>query len=181
MAKNSLIENNGTENKNPLGSTENKNFPDNLKEVLGDKFGKKNDQVSTSQEVPAKRAEKEKKPAYEGQQTEKLFDVKDLSSDLTPKKVLKIVGVVVMIIAIVTALYVKFFGITTQTNTATMIKIPTPTYFDYTNYKPSVYADDLNFKQIDEGISVLEIETERSPIEEQTLTPPTLDFDIVFK
>ena len=171
------------ENKAVSGPTEKKSFSDIAKEVFAGKSKNTEEPVSVSQDAPveADPKEQEKKPLYDGQQTERLYDIKDLTSDLTPKKILRIIGLAVLVLAIVAALYVRFFGKKPQNNTSLIIKTPTPTFFDYTNYKPSVYADDPNFKKIDEGLNVLEREAVSTPLEEETLLPPPLDFDVVFK
>ena len=175
--------NTASENKTVSGPAEKNSFSDKAREIFAGKSKNTDDLVSVPQEAPATSdpKEPEKKPLYEGQQTEKLYNIKDLTSDLTPKKILKIVGLVIMFVAIIAALYVRFFGIGPQKSGPTITKIPTPTFFDYTNYKPSVYADDPNFKKIDEGLNVLEREAVSTPLEEETLLPPPLDFDVVFK
>lgn len=175
--------NTASEYKTVLASAEKNSFSDKAKEIFAGKSKNSDDLVSVPQGAPASAdtKEQEKKPLYEGQQTEKLYNIKDLTSDLTPKKILKIVGLVIMLVAIIAALYVRFFGIRPQNTGPTITKVPTPTFFDYTNYKPSVYADDSNFKKIDEGLNVLEREAVSTPLEEETLLPPPLDFDIVFK
>ena len=116
----------------------------------------------------------------EGEQSEKLFKVEDLTSDLTPKKVIKMVLVFILLILIVLAVYVKFIRKTPVRETVVLLNPPTPTSYAYQRYKPSIYAEDKNFKKIDEGISVLENEVKSIQIEEKTLLPPTLDFDITF-
>lgn len=123
----------------------------------------------------------EKKQAYEGQQTEKLYNVTDLTSNLTPRKILKLSGIFVMFLMIVGAVYVRYVRKTPVRNISTIVNIPTPTYSPYQKYKPSIYAEDPNFKKIDEGISVLENEVKNTTLEERSLLPPGLDFDVVFK
>lgn len=123
----------------------------------------------------------EKVPAYEGQQTEKLYDIKDLTTNVTPIKVIKLVGILLMVVMIAGALYVKFIRKTPLKNDPILVNAPSPTYSPYQKYKPSIYADDPNFKKIDEGLSVLENEVKNTTLEEKSLLPPKLDFDIVFK
>ncbi len=123
----------------------------------------------------------DKKPAYEGQQTEKLYDVKVLTSNITPKKLVKLLGLLLTIVMIFAALYVRFIMKTPIRRISTIVNIPAPTYSPFQKYKPSIYAQDANFIKIDEGISVLENEIKNTPLEEQTLLPPSLDFNIEFK
>lgn len=160
------------------------NFPENEKQGFAGKVSellqkKISEKINpNSQEVPKK---EEKKPAYEGQQTEKLYDVKDLTSNLTPKKIVKLLGLLIMFVAILGALYVKFIRKTPIKNTPTLVTVPTPTYSPYQKYKPSIYADDANFKKIDEGISVLGNEVKNTPLEDKSLLPPTLDYNVDLK
>lgn len=86
-----------------------------------------------------------------------------------------------MALMIVAALYVKFIRKTPVRNNPVLINIPTPSYSPYQKYKPSIYAEDANFKKIDEGISVLENEVISTPLEDKSLLPPVLDFNVVFK
>lgn len=155
---------------------EKQGFAGKVTEMLQKKISEKIN--PNSQEVPKK---EEKKPAYEGQQTEKLFDIKDLTSNLTPKKIVKLLGLLVLIVAIFGALYVKFIRKTPIRTTTTLISIPTPTYSPYQKYKPSIYADDVNFKKIDEGINVLSNEVKNTPLEDRSLLPPSLDMNIDLK
>ena len=121
-----------------------------------------------------------KKPAYEGQQTEKLYDIKDLTSNITPKKMVKLLGLFLVVIMIVAALYVRYIRKTPVRNIPAIVNIPTPTYSPYQKYKPSIYAQDTNFIKIDEGISVLENEVKSTSLEDRSLLPPGLDFNVVF-
>ena len=130
-------------------------------------------------EKPAPTATKQ--PTYEGQQTEKLYDIKNLASNLTPKKIAAIFGIIVMVVLIGAALYVKFIRATPVRQVNVLVTPPTPTYSPYQKYKPSVYAEDPNFKKIDEGMNVLYNEVEHTSLDDQTLTPPSLDFKIDFK
>ena len=113
-------------------------------------------------------------------QTEKLFTVKDLTTNLTPKKIMKLFGILLMVVFIFAALYVRFIRKAPVRNTPTIVTAPTPTYSPFQKYKPSIYADDPNFKKIDEGISVLENEVKSTPLEDKTLLPPSLDFAVTF-
>lgn len=122
-----------------------------------------------------------KKNGYEGQQTEKLYSVTDLTRNLTPKKIVKLLLLVVMIFAIVAALYVRFFGISRVQKLPVMVNVPTPTFSPYQKYKPSIYAEDPNFKKLDEGINVLENELKNIVFEEKSLLPPTLDYNVDFE
>ncbi len=123
----------------------------------------------------------EKKPAYEGQQTEKLYNVKELTSNLTPKKIVKLLGLLVIVVIIIAAIYVRYIRKTPVRTVPTLTKIPTPTYSPFQKYKPSIYAEDANFKKIDEGINVLGNEVNNTPLEEQSLLPPNLDFNVDLK
>ena len=122
-----------------------------------------------------------KPPAFEGQQTEKLFDIRNLTTNLTPKKVAGLVGVLVMVVVIGAALYVKFIRKAPVRTINVLVAPPTPSYSPYQKYKPSIYAEDPNFKKIDEGISVLQNEVNNSTLDDKTLLPPNLDFSVNFK
>jgi hypothetical protein len=117
----------------------------------------------------------------EGQQTEKLYDISSLTKDLTPKKAMKLLGILIILIMIVLAVYVRFIRKTPVRYIPTLVNIPTPTYSPFQKYKPSIYAEDPNFKKIDEGFGVLENETRNITIEEKELLPRKLDFDVVFR
>jgi hypothetical protein len=114
-------------------------------------------------------------------QTEKLFNIKDLTTNLTPKKITTLVAIIFMALLIVGALYVKFIRRTPIRNTPVLINVPSPTYSPYQKYKPSIYAQDSNFKKIDEGINVLGNEVKNTSLEESTLLPPSLDFNVNLK
>lgn len=57
---------------------------------------------------------------------------------------------------------------------------PTPTPISYQPYRPSVYADDPEIKQLEEDVNVLEGEISGTNVREMDLNPPTLDFNISF-
>lgn len=124
---------------------------------------------------------KNKEPEYEGQQTEKLFQVGDLTRNLTPKKILKMALFILMAFMIVAALYVRVFQKTPIKKSPIIVNQPTPSYSPYQKYKPSIYAEDPNFKNLEEDIAVLETEISNTSLEDKALLPPTLDFDVVFK
>jgi hypothetical protein len=116
----------------------------------------------------------------EGQQTEKLYDISSLTKNLTPKKAIKLLGLLILLVAIVLALYVRFIRKTPVRNIPILVSVPTPSYSPIQKYNPSIYAEDANFKKIDEGFGVLENEVNNIIIEEKSLLPPKLDFDVVF-
>ena len=116
----------------------------------------------------------------EGQQTEKLYDITSLTKDLTPKKVIMLLGILILLVMIVLAVYVRFIRKTPVRNIPTLVSVPTPSYSPVQKYKPSIYAEDPNFVKIDEGFGVLENEVKNISLEEKSLLPPKLDFDVVF-
>lgn len=123
----------------------------------------------------------EAKIVPDAKQTEKLYNIKDLTTNLTPKKIIKLAVIFLMAILIVGALYVKFIRKTPVRNLPVLVNEPSPTYSPYQKYKPSIYAQDPNFKKIDEGINVLGNEVKNTTLEENTLLPPSLDFDVNLK
>jgi len=177
MADTKLQVNNSVPLQSKIPESEKMDFRGRVKALFGKYFFGSIRKV----EVNSNKENEEKKPGSEGQQTEKLYNIADLTSNLTPKKIVKLLGILVMFLAIVAALYVKYVRKTPVRNIPTIVNVPTPTYSPYQKYKPSIYAEDPNFKKIDEGISVLENEVKNTTLEEQSLLPPNLDFDVVFK
>jgi hypothetical protein len=57
-------------------------------------------------------------------------------------------------------------------------EIPTP--FTDGSFRPSKYADDPEILQIEEDLSVLEREINRAILRDNTINPPSLDFNIQF-
>lgn len=167
-----------------MPKAEEPNISDSVKGVVNEGVsfivnGPKKKEIQPAAEK--KESTETKQPEYEGQQTEKLYDIKDITSHMTPKKAAAIFGVIVMMIIIGAAVYVKFVRKTPINQPNVLVTPPTPTYSPYQKYKPSVYAEDPNFKKIDEGISVLQNEVNNSSLDDQTLLPPTLDFKINVK
>ncbi len=151
-------------------------FSKKVKEVFGARLPKNEQSGEKTAE-----ASSEKKPEYEGQQTEKLYDIKDIAKNLTPKKILKLLILVVLLVLVLMALYVKFIKKGNVRPPDIMIDVPRPTSSDlYQKYKPSIYAEDTNFKKIDEGLSVLQNEAQSVILEEKSLLPPKVDFNITF-
>ncbi len=56
----------------------------------------------------------------------------------------------------------------------------TPTPFNYSFYKPSVYADDASILKLEEEVNILMKEILNYSVSERNLFPPSLDFDISF-
>jgi len=59
--------------------------------------------------------------------------------------------------------------------------VPTPTPVGYQRYKPSVYAGDPEILKLEEDVNVLDREVSSAILKDDTLKPPTVDFDINFK
>lgn len=163
-----------------LPSEQGSTFTERLHGVLKD-TGSSPTSAPVIQTNPEEGKAVEAKIIPDAKQTEKLFDIKSLTTNLTPKKVVKLLLLLLMVFAIVGALYVRFIKKTPVRITNILVNEPTPTYSPYQKYKPSIYAQDTNFKKIDEGINVLGNEVKNTTLEEQILLPPNLDFDVHFK
>ena len=151
-----------------------------VSEKITEKFTSKAANDTKTKISEDKAVQTEHKTVPEGAQTEKLYSVKELTSNLTPKKVIKLVALLVLLVLIAMAVYVRFVRKTPINETPYLINAPTPSFFPYEKYKPSIYAEDANFKKIDEGVSVLDNEVKSVQLEEKPLLPPSLDFDIKF-
>lgn len=145
-----------------------KNTPKFVDDLDNEKDGKKTKEL-------------EKKTPVEAGQTEKLYTVSDLTKNLTPKKIIKLVLLLLLLVMIIAAVYVRFIGGPPAKKVPILVNVPTPTYSPYQKYKPSIYADDPNFKKLDEGINVLENELKNIVFEEKSLLPPTLDYEVIFE
>jgi len=154
-------------------------FTERLQGVLKDTRSSSTD--TPVQTNPEEGKAVEAKIIPDAKQTEKLFEIKSLTTNLTPKKVVKLLLLLLMVFAIVGALYVRFIRKSPVRITNILVNEPTPTYSPYQKYKPSIYAQDTNFKKIDEGINVLGNEVKNTTLEEQILLPPNLDFDVHLK
>ncbi len=162
-----------------LPSEQGSTFTERLQGVLKDTRSSSTD--TPVQTNPEEGKAVEAKIIPDAKQTEKLFEIKSLTTNLTPKKVVKLLLLLLMVFAIVGALYVRFIRKSPVRITNILVNEPTPTYSPYQKYKPSIYAQDTNFKKIDEGINVLGNEVKNTTLEEQILLPPNLDFDVHLK
>jgi len=159
-----------------------------------DAFDNKSDQktdLKTSVEKPMEsvvapenkiQTKTEKNAAIPSQESgEKLFKIEDFTTNLTPKKILKLGTILILLILIVMALYVRFIRKTPINEPIRLLNAPTPSSFFYEKYKPSIYAEDANFKKLDEAVSVLFNEIKNIQLEEKEILPPSLDFQVEFK
>jgi hypothetical protein len=99
---------------------------------------------------------------------------------LSPMKLIKILGLVILVVVIFFGMYVRFFWKKPAQNSK-VNSSATPTYLPFQNFKPSVYAQDSVLLQLEETVNVLDREISTTPLSETTLTPPALDFNVVFK
>ncbi|HLE48496.1 MAG TPA: hypothetical protein VI819_00475 [Patescibacteria group bacterium] len=161
---------------NPSGRDVKKEISGKITSRIKELFGGKKEGTTAGTE---KEAEGQK--YYQGQQTEKLFDPKDLFTNMSPQKAIKLVGLAIIVIVIVGAIYVRFIRTTPIRNETTIVTPPTPTYSPYQKFEPSIYASDPEFKSIEEAMNVLTQEATTTPLKETTLEPPNLDYKIEFK
>jgi len=109
-----------------------------------------------------------------------VVEAKELVGKSFLKKLVKVFFIFVFMI-ILGFIAIKLFK-TLQENGKEEVKPPeislTPP--PYQPFKPSLYAQDPEVLQLEEDIGILESELANTTIREETLFPPSLDFDVKF-
>lgn len=104
---------------------------------------------------------------------------KNVFSEKTYKKVIKLAVVIMVIIVFVFLALRIFFFLKPGESTTTDISV-TPTTFTHASLGKTIYADDDDIVRITKDLTVLKNEIDRTPVKDTTLTPPSLDMNVSF-